>query len=240
MRSRTWHKVVALARAGRQLVDLAAEVWSDAWVKILGVVLAAVLYVVLRVAWKMLGLPASGTGEVLTQMQMLIAALQAGFAYVLAMTAMHASKMNTASVRQARQRDLEDDRRHRAGLAYALSGAAIDAAASGTALARVQQSGLRPWRRWLPQSTARREFTLATWRELVAAVSSASKALERLRYEGDPRLIDPGQRLFHVVVEILELASAGKHKDVEELAGTVRELGNELLDALVVPAPLRA
>lgn len=117
------------------------------------------------------------------------------------------------------------------GRINALVGASLEAASYGLWMAEIQRRGLKPWRRFIPESEIQRQFAIVSWRQLSAAAVAASKALEQIRYE-DPDLLDLAGDHFDVVVELQQAAFEGDPEYLQTSARRIRESADRLWAAV--------
>ena len=160
----------------RQLAGTVRQWWSQKWIWAAAYILGSAIVVVAGLAWKLAARPVNGTEGLILQEQMLIAVVQSGLAFAVAMAAMQSSRLAT-------RKERADGDKQRRGVVLALVGSAIECAGYAGWLAAAQRFGLKRYRKPLPESPAQREFTIAAWRSLAASAAAVPRALITVTYE---------------------------------------------------------
>ena len=211
---------------------LALKTWWRAWWLRLSIFLLLAVVALLLNLWWFVG-TRTGTGGatliVFFDSLVGIGSVFLGGAVTIA-TAYSASRAARAVELTEERRLIEEDAQKR-GRVDALIAASLEAGAYAGWTAHLQQRGLMTWRRFLPEPVAQRKLTLESWRQLSSAVVSASKALERIRYE-DPELADRAASHYALVADLHESALKGKIEELNLQGARIRESADELWKAV--------
>ncbi len=197
------------------------------WIWFLGFFMGFWIVLLIVVGVSMGSRPAAGTEDLTNQLQVLVGVAQVFLAFVVAVATLYHVRRNSEMVDLMRNQDQDDIAKERRARVDALIGASFEVAGYAGWMAESQRSGLKTWRKWVPEPIAQREILVVCWRQLSASTISVSKALERIRFE-DGDLAELAGHHFDLVLELQQSAAQGDVDHIEVQVAEIRRSADAL------------
>lgn len=205
--------------------------WRDWWLRVSILLLLAVVGLLLSLWWFVGERTGTGGDVLLRFFDSLVGIAAVCFGGAVTIATIYSATRVARGVALTEQRECAERLERRKARLEALVGATLEAGWYAGSIAELQHRGLKRWRRLVPESVAEREFTLAAWRHVSSAGVSASKALERIRFE-DPDIAAVAGEHYDLLLNLQALAFEGRIEDLQEQAERIRVSADALWRAV--------